>query len=67
MKWLLLLTISMITVVSSCGNKEEKTNNADSSNVLNDTLPAARPPDSLPLDSNPADGTKIDTGKGDFN
>jgi len=43
MKWLLLLTISMITVVSSSLKKEDIKKNANSSNVEKDKLPDAMP------------------------
>ncbi len=65
MKWFLFL--AMVMIISSCGSGEEKTNTSDSANMLNDTLPAVRPADSLLLDSNPSNQTKLDTGKGDFN
>jgi uncharacterized protein YcfL len=42
----------------SCSSNSETENKTDSANILHDTMPAI---DSIAIDSNPADHTRIDS------
>lgn len=62
MKTKLIILSSMIAFTIACNNGKNDGNKQDSQNTLNDTFPSGRQADSLPVDSNPPDATKIDSG-----
>ena len=58
-----VITIFAVALFSfaACTNGESYNQNADTGNMLQDTLPAHNPPVAIPLDSNPPDNTHVDS------
>jgi hypothetical protein len=65
MKAKIFILSAVIAMAVACSNGNENNNENDSANRLNDTLPANGPGDTIGLDSNPPDATKIDSGNRD--
>jgi hypothetical protein len=57
-----VLASAFVITASACNSGNDSSSQKDSANTLHDTLPANGPGDSLPVDSNPPDATKIDSG-----
>jgi hypothetical protein len=62
MKRKLFFLAATFVFALACNSGNDSSSKKDSANALHDTLPANRPGDSLPIDSNPPDATKIGTG-----
>jgi len=63
MKAKYFIAIITTVIMFSCGNGNSSDENNDSANALTDTLPATSLVDSIAIDSNPADGTNVDSLK----
>lgn len=53
--------LAFAALLGSCGNGDTAEETSDTANTLNDTFPSGGRVDSVALDSNPPDNTKVDS------
>jgi hypothetical protein len=58
----IVILSAALALCAACSSGDDKNNSADSANTLNDTFPAKAVGDTVGLDSNAADETKVDSG-----
>jgi hypothetical protein len=62
MKTRIFVLSAALAFAVACSNGNDPDKTKDSANTLNDTFPSRGAADTIGLDSNPPDATKIDSG-----
>jgi hypothetical protein len=62
MKTRIFVLSAALSLTAACSNGNDSDNKKDTANTLNDTFPSRGAADTIGLDSNPPDATKIDSG-----